>query len=426
LDRVPVAPGAEIDDEILDRIVHCLADQTRAEDERQQMKLAEYEHRHGERGDDAECGRQETEHDEPRRAKHPQHQKPDAAQRHQPDQMHFALRRTARGFGIKDGAQAIERDVGMRLAERSLGARESIAHRTLHARFIRRSVERRGDEHAGRIAAMRDEQAVFEFEIRRRERQTAEIALQPAERIVGERRREAAVERAVKTLKQRFASDERAVLQRGAIGGREQAEAVRQIKRADRREIERRQRRDHRAERAARSQRRAELLRRGLRVFRVRARHDEDRAIAERGGHLVGGFFGDGIDFGCGQQREEIGLQRRRPGEAPAAIRRRDEREQQPRDTHAPELSRRAPLQDFHHGAPNCARSAGESSPAGALPVKSICVASPLASTMRKPCRKSPPFMSRRLTDCASCGWLGVSSIRQFDGVPCAFTSNCE
>jgi hypothetical protein len=47
---------AQIDDEILDRIIDRLADQARAENQRQQMQLAEYEQGDGECADNAERG----------------------------------------------------------------------------------------------------------------------------------------------------------------------------------------------------------------------------------------------------------------------------------------------------------------------------------------------------------------------------------
>ena len=46
--------------------------------------------------------------------------------------MHFPFRRAARRLGVEHRAQAVERDVGMRLGERCSGARHRVVNRALH------------------------------------------------------------------------------------------------------------------------------------------------------------------------------------------------------------------------------------------------------------------------------------------------------
>src|SRR6266702_3343694 len=126
------------------------------------------------------------------------------------------------------------------------------------------------------------------------------------------------------------------------------------------------------------------LLRRRFRVRVVVTGDEKNRAIAERARQRIDRFFGDGVRFGRGKQGEQIGLQRRRSRETPAAIQRSDERKQQPRGARAPHLFRGSLLQHVHHGAPSRLRSAGASSVTAALFAKSSFVISPFASVMRK------------------------------------------
>jgi hypothetical protein len=160
--------------------------------------------------------------------------------------------------------------------------------------------------------------------------------LEPAERVVRERCSEPRGRQAVEALQQRVVQRGRATGEAAAIRGREQIEAIRQIETRDAREVERRQLRRHRCERAARRKRCAELPRGRPGVDRVIARHHEDGTIAERAREAIHGFFGDGVGFRCGQQRQQIRLQRRGSRKAPRAIERRHQREREPRGAQPP------------------------------------------------------------------------------------------
>ncbi|CAE6854453.1 hypothetical protein R75465_07341 [Paraburkholderia aspalathi] len=388
--RIPIALRAEIDHEILNRIIDRFADQARAEHQRQQMQLTEHQHRHRESTDNAERRRNETEQQQTRRAEHPHHQQRNPAQRRDADQMHLMFRCATCRLRVEHRTGSRHRHVRERLLQAAFTLRKRGEHGVLRFRFVSGARQRGDDQHAGRAAAMRHQHVVFEFEIRRGERQTAEPVFEPTERIVGERRGQATVQWAVDALC-------KCVVQRGAcsialrecraVSGRQQTEPIRHIQRGDLRQIERRQLRRHRAERPALLQRCAELFRSRFGVRVIVAGDQKNRAVAQRTRQRIDRLFSDRIRFRGRQQRQQIGLQRRRSRETPAAIQRRGEREQQPRGAHAPRLFRGPLLQHLHYGAPRRLRSADVGSLTAALFAKSSFVMSPFASVMRKLCR---------------------------------------
>ncbi len=226
--------------------------------------------------------------------------------------MHLTFRCAACRFGVEDSAGARERRVGKGPPHRRFGVRRRVAHRGLRLRFVCGPGQRRHHQNAGGRAAMRHQQVVFEFQIRRGERQPGDPAFEPAERIVFETRRQTGLQRAVETPLQRVAQRRRTAAFQRRAGPPARADRSGTAS-TDARSATYRKAALPRVPSGTRrlpDKRRAKLPRCRFRMIRVVARHEKKRALAKRGSERIDGFFPRPDRLRSRQQRQQIGLYR--------------------------------------------------------------------------------------------------------------------